>query len=68
MRDAPTDSVEEKHKSQKKGLFSFGTAHPAKKDSKDESSKLREKEEQDGAILISPLCIFFVFWISVFPV
>ena len=50
LRDAPTDSVEEKHKSQKKGLFSFGPAPPpAKEDSKDERSKSRVKEEQDGA-------------------
>ena len=49
LRDAPTDSVEEKHKSQKKGLFSFGPVPPAKEDSKEERSKSREKAEQDDS-------------------
>ena len=49
LRDAPTESVEDKHKSQKKGLFSFGPAHPAKEDSKEERAKSTEKARQDGS-------------------
>ena len=49
LREAPTDSVEEKHKSQKKGLFSFGPAPPAKEDHKDERSKSREEAKQGGS-------------------
>ena len=45
--DVPTNSTEEKRKSQKKGLFSFGSTAPAKEDSKDEISKSTEETEQD---------------------
>ena len=47
LRDAPITSVEEKHKSQKKGLFSFRPALPAEEVSKDKSSRSIEKAKQD---------------------
>ena len=46
LREALIDSVEEKHKSQKKGTF--GPAPTAKEDSKDERSKSREGAKQNG--------------------
>ena len=50
QRDAPTDSTEDKHKSQKKGLFTFGsTPPPSKEDSKEERSKSRERAEQNDS-------------------
>ena len=45
LRDAPIDSVEEKHKSQKKGLFSFGTAREIEIEGEQDDS-----EDKDVAV------------------
>ena len=50
LRDATTDSVEKKPKSQKKGIFSFGPTPPSsKEDSKEERSKSTDEAKRDGS-------------------
>ena len=50
LRDAPINSVEEVPKSQKKGVFSFRSAHSAKKDSKEERPKQDDSKNKDVAV------------------